>query len=273
MRTLQSAPATPRFIQEVPPKHSFDDLVLPQDVSEAIGELLEDQVFRVALLKNRIPVRRRVLLHGPPGCGKTSIAHALSLALKIKLFQVSMSDTIQSHMGETSSNLATAVSFAAQNECVLIMDEFDSVGEARGSAGGAADKERNNAVNTLLTNLESKQPLGLIVACTNLLESLDKALIRRFDLVLEVPAPAREALLELAGSILGGRFGLRPESGVGDATTPAAVTGRCWNMLRRAVIEEEKAKAAYRASDGLAKKKAAQEQIAMSLGSGSGAQA
>lgn len=222
------------------PKCSLKNLVLPEKVSGAIAELLEDYKYVEALLEEGLPVRRKVLLHGPPGCGKTSIAHALAGELDTKLFCASLAQIVGSHVGEGSRGIDSVFQFAASNKCVMLIDEFDSIGTARMSADSPASLEANRTVNTVLTCLENRPPMGMVIAATNFFGALDQAILRRFDLVIEVPPATRAALRAIAESVVRGRFGIKIDAILEEASTPAMVVQIATDRVRSKVIEREK---------------------------------
>lgn len=151
-------------IQSVTPRCKLSDLTLPPEVLAEIRAVLEETEYETAFREHGVPVRKKLLLHGPSGNGKTSIAHAFASELGIKVAEVSTSETIDSHLGGSAKNVASAIQYAAQNRCVLLMDEFDSLGASRDEPDHASSKSLNQMVNTLLTDLENKVPLGMIVA-------------------------------------------------------------------------------------------------------------
>jgi SpoVK/Ycf46/Vps4 family AAA+-type ATPase len=234
-------------ILSVPPNCTLENLFLPDSVTDAIGGILEDQEYADALLAEGLVPRRSLLLHGPSGCGKTSIAHALANKLKVKLFIVSLAQMVGSHLGESEKNAETAFKFASQNRCVLLIDEFDSIAASRIDPESAAALASNRLVNTVLTCMDSKPPLGLLIACTNLFDAIDSAVVRRFDATLEVPPASRDALRKIAHSIVGGRMGLSVDEVLANASTASSVVKYANDLLRRRVIELEK----HRRSDTL----------------------
>ncbi len=223
------------------PKCTFRDLVLAEEVTDELADVLEDQMFREDLEADCLPVRKNILLFGPSGCGKTSIAHAIAARLHLKIQMASLSQLVQSHMGESAKRVEAVFKFAQHNNCVLLLDEFDAIAAARMPAGQGAESERNFTVNTLLTVMELHKPAGMLVACTNNLEHLDPAVLRRFDARIEINLPPRESLIRLAEKILDGRFSISAEECVGEATSPAIVEQRTMNLLRRRVIDRARA--------------------------------
>jgi SpoVK/Ycf46/Vps4 family AAA+-type ATPase len=219
--------------EQIEPKCSFDDLVLPDEVMAAINEVLEDHEFQ-------LKVRRRILLHGPSGCGKTSIAHALARKLKIKLHEISTAQVTESHLGATERNTENIFKFAQSNRVVVLIDEFDGIGAARIDTDSSSSRTENRQVNTVLTGLEGREPLGMIVACTNLFDQIDEAIMRRFDLILEIPMPGRVILKKIAQSIIKDRYGITVDEVLAEASTPAMVVRVAQNKLRKAVIARAK---------------------------------
>jgi SpoVK/Ycf46/Vps4 family AAA+-type ATPase len=222
------------------PKCLLEDLVFPEETGRVITELLEDQEFQDALVEAGLPARCRLLLHGPPGCGKTSVAHGLAAKLGMKLICISMAETIDAHHGASEKNVEQVFRYGAQNRCVILLDEFDSIGTERVKADSGSDLSNNRTVNTLLTCLETHRPLGLVVACTNFFADLDPAVKRRFDMTLEVPSASRQALRKIAENVIKGRYGIRIEDILAEAATPAEVVRVAQDRLRRVVIEKEK---------------------------------
>ena len=142
-----------------------------------------------------------VLLHGPPGCGKTYVAGALAGELGHAFLPVSPADVTSKWMGRPAKNVADLFTIARANApCVLFIDEIDAIA---GSRGGEMNTSEQQMVNQLLTELEGSGEDGVVVlAATNLIEDVDDAILRsgRFDERIEVPAPdedARRAILEL----------------------------------------------------------------------------
>lgn len=228
------------MFETLTPKHSFESLKFPKEIDATFTSLLEDFQFQAELEAESLRARRKILLHGPSGCGKTSIAHALAQRLGLKLVSVSCARVVASHLGEASKNAEEIFKFANNNKVVLLVDEFDSIASRRSTGGDSAASETNRMMNTILLGLESCRPLGLVVACTNLRENLDVAVLRRFDLDLEIPSPSQKILRAIAESVVRGRFGISIEEILREASTPATITRLANDMLRAAVIERAK---------------------------------
>ena len=184
-----------------PPDHldTFDDVggmvELKEEVRDTIGLMLEhpDDAERFGIEWNG------VLLHGPPGVGKTFFARAIAGEYKLNLMHVSTGDLASSLAGGSAQNIDKAFSTALQNlPCVLFFDEFDSVAQRR---DGTPDQESRKTVNQLLTSLESirDERRLLVMAATNSIEHLDPAVIRpgRFDRHIRIDLPDAEARREI----------------------------------------------------------------------------
>jgi SpoVK/Ycf46/Vps4 family AAA+-type ATPase len=242
VKALPQQQPAPSIFQLLKPKCTFADLVLPDSVVATVQELLEDFQYSEALEKAGLQVRRKLLLHGPPGCGKTSIAHALADELGLKLVLISMAETVDAHVGQSEKNVKRIFEAAAANKCIVLLDEIDSIASSRIDVRQAADSSHNATVNTILTCMDNLPCQGMIIGATNLYESLDAAVRRRFDATIEVPGVSRDGLLEIAKLTLKGRYGIDPEAVLARASTPSAVVQVANDLLRRKVIEAERAR-------------------------------
>jgi SpoVK/Ycf46/Vps4 family AAA+-type ATPase len=177
------------------------DLVLPDSVADDIAALLEEYRYRDALEAHKLRPRSRLLLHGPPGCGKSSVAAALGGALRKPVLALRLASTVGSHMGETGSNIDAAVAQVTRVDGLLLLDELDAVGSTRaGRDTQAAAKEQNQVVCALLQLLDLTR-IRFLVGATNRVDMIDPALRRRFDCEIELPAPSEEAASLFAAEV------------------------------------------------------------------------
>ena len=174
---------------------TFEDVggmeALKQEVRESVGLMLEhpDEAERYGIEWNGI------LLHGPPGVGKTFFARAIAGEYGLSLMHVSTGDLIGGIVGQSAQNIDKAFQTALQNlPCLLFFDEFDSVAQRRDNT---PDQESRRTVNQLLTSLEAHRGERelLVMAATNSIEHLDPAVIRpgRFDRHIRIDLPDAEA--------------------------------------------------------------------------------
>lgn len=175
------------LVHEVVPRRQLHDLILPELVTKAIGELVEEH-HRVELLRAyNLEPRNRVLLVGPPGNGKTSLAEALATSLVVPLFVVRYEGIIGSYLGETALRLLRLFEYISTRHAVLFFDEFDTIGKERGDTHETGEIKR--VVSSLLMQVDSLPPHVIVVTATNHRELLDRAVWRRFQLRLALPKP------------------------------------------------------------------------------------
>jgi len=182
------------------PRFLLSELYLDKEVFGAIQSFLLDRINIEALEDAGLAPRNRILLAGPPGNGKTSLAEALANELELPFLSIKLHETIEGHLGETSSRLGRIFEYAKFNNCLIFLDELDCLGSQRTVGAENADRERNSIVNTLLTNLDRIPEGSIIIGATNLQEAIDGALERRFNLKLWLGNPSDEQIKLFVGS-------------------------------------------------------------------------
>ncbi len=193
-RTPQTTPRPLRasagpLLAEIMPQRCLEDLFLPQEVEEIIGELIAEQ-HRADLLRSyNLEPRHRILLAGPPGNGKTTLAEALANALCVPMLVVRYEAVVGSYLGETAQRIARVFEEARSRRCVLFFDEFDAVGKERGDQHETGEIKR--VVSSLLLQIDALPSHVVAVTATNHPELLDRAIWRRFQVCVELPAPKR----------------------------------------------------------------------------------
>lgn len=175
------------------PRRVLSDLMLPEVVATACAEVVEEQNRADLLRSNGIEPRSRILLAGAPGNGKTSLAEALAGELCLPLLAVRYDGVIGSYLGETAVRLARLMDHVRSRRCVVLFDEFDAIGKERGDEHETGEIKR--VVSSLLLNVDALPSYVIVVAATNHPELLDRAVWRRFQLRLELPAPDRGAVM------------------------------------------------------------------------------
>jgi SpoVK/Ycf46/Vps4 family AAA+-type ATPase len=174
------------------PETRLSDMVLPEALASRLQRILMEQRQQTKLRENGLRPRRKILLVGPPGSGKTMTAAALAGELKLPLSTILLEGIITKFMGETASKLKLVFDAMAATEGVYLFDEFDALGARRNQTNDVGEIRR--VLNTFLQLLEKDDSLGLIIAATNHQELLDRALFRRFDDVLEYKLPEDDVL-------------------------------------------------------------------------------
>lgn len=176
-----------KHVFEIVPERDIDDLVLPPEVEQTVRELAEEQHRAELLRSHGIEPRHRVLLLGPPGNGKTSLAEALARELLYPLFVVRYEGVVASYLGETASRLGALFDFVRTRQCVLFFDEFDTLGKERGDIHETGEIKR--VVSSLLLQIDRLPSHVVVVTATNHPELLDRAVWRRFQVRLSLPRP------------------------------------------------------------------------------------
>lgn len=186
--------APSQVLIEVHPQRGFSDLVLPEAALGVCQELVEEHQRADLLRSHNLEPRNRVLLAGPPGNGKTSLAEALAAELAVPLLVVRYEAVIASYLGETAVRLARVFDEARQRRCVLFFDEFDVVGKERGDSHETGEIKR--VVSSLLLQVDALPSHVVVVTASNHPELLDRAVWRRFQVRLELPAPTMKQTAE-----------------------------------------------------------------------------
>lgn len=179
-------------ILETIARRRLEELILPLPVSEQVRQLVEEQHRADLLRAHGMQPRHRVLLSGPPGNGKTSVAEAIAEALAVQFFTVRYDALVGSFLGETNTRLARLFDYARTVPCVLFFDEFDSIGKERGDIHETGEIKR--VVSFLLMQIDQLPSYVVTIAATNHAELLDRAVWRRFQLRLAMPQPSHDAL-------------------------------------------------------------------------------
>jgi len=170
-------------------------MVLPEKVESRLKRIENEYTARARLVKYNLYPRRKILLHGPPGCGKTMSAERMAWNLGLPLLKVRFDSLISSYFGESATNLRQVFEFSRKNPCVLLLDECDFIAKSRMSGHDVGEAPR--IVNMLLTLLDEYDSPGIVIATTNLKITLDEALFRRFDDIIEIPMPTRKEKVKL----------------------------------------------------------------------------
>lgn len=189
------------------PKTRLAEMVLDPHVGSQIERILKEQRLNSRIREYGLSPRRKLLLVGPPGTGKTMTASVLAAELGVPLFSVRFDALITKFMGETAAKLRQVFDAITAIRGVYFFDEFDVIGSQRGLANDVGEIRR--VLNSFLQMIESDQSHSLIIAATNHAEILDYALFRRFDDVIEYHIPTAAEASKLIRSSLG-KFAPKP---------------------------------------------------------------
>ncbi len=143
-----------------------------------------------------------VLLHGPPGTGKTMLAKAVARESNARFIRVVASEFVNKFIGEGARLVREVFRYARRNApAIIFIDEIDAIGARRADMGTSGDREVQRTLLQLLAELDGFEPLSnvKVIAATNRIDLLDPALLRpgRFDRIIEVPLPNYQARVEI----------------------------------------------------------------------------
>jgi SpoVK/Ycf46/Vps4 family AAA+-type ATPase len=171
------------------------DMILQSSLEKRLRRILVEQINQRRLEEYQLKPRRKILLVGPPGSGKSMTAAAIAGELQIPLLTVVYTSLITKFMGETASQLKLVFDAMTSTRGVYFFDEFDAIGSQRGNANDVGEIRR--VLNSCLQLLEEDASQSLIIAATNHPELLDKAVFRRFDDVIQYEMPTQEVTQKL----------------------------------------------------------------------------
>ena len=169
------------------PRKSLDDLILTGQLRSELDRIVHERLHADILRSHGIAPLSKLLLCGPPGCGKSVAAQAIASALMLPLATVRFDAVVSSYLGETAANLRKVFDYARTHPVVLFFDEFDAIGKHRTSADEHGELKR--VVNSFLQLLDGFHADTLTIAATNHQGLLDSALWRRFDEILFFDRP------------------------------------------------------------------------------------
>jgi SpoVK/Ycf46/Vps4 family AAA+-type ATPase len=195
------------LLTEIPVAKLRHHMVLPECVEARFARVEKEFAARSRLAKHGLKPRHRILLYGPPGCGKNLGAERLAWHTGLPLRKVRFDNLLSSYFGETMTNLRRVFDAAQETPCALFLDECDTLARARNVRNDVGEVTR--ITNALLEMLEDYRGDGLVIAATNLDTELDSALFRRFDEVLRIPLPRTAEIQRLVSSTLSA-IGIEP---------------------------------------------------------------
>lgn len=190
------------IIDKVTSEYRFSSLVCSDSIKNDLQFFLEEHQSIKILRKYELPVSNRIIFHGPSGCGKTLAAYVLAGELHKMMVVVNLGAIVSSKLGETSKNLAKIFKRAASEECIIFIDEFDSLGKIRDYNQDHGEMKR--VVNTILQLFDYLPQNSIVIAATNQVDMIDEALVRRFDVKLQFDLPDTKHIKEIIAKTLEG---------------------------------------------------------------------
>lgn len=182
------------LVREVAPQRRLEHLVLDEGVLRTCREVVQEHNRKDLLRSYNLEPRNRILLIGPPGNGKTSLAEAIAEALMLPMYVVRYDGVVGTFLGETANRLRRLVEYASTRNCVLFFDEFETIGKERGDTHETGEIKR--VVSSLLMQIDNMPSHVMVIAATNHPELLDRAAWRRFQVRMNLPQPSQAALAQ-----------------------------------------------------------------------------
>lgn len=178
--------------------------LLSSDVSEVFSQLIQERRQTERLTSLGLSPTRSAIFLGDPGVGKTLTARWLASQLGLPLYILDLTAVMSSLLGKSGTNLRAVIDFAKERQCILLIDEIDSIAKRRSDDTDIGELKR--LVTVMLQEVDSWPPTGLLLAATNHPELIDTALWRRFDLVVKFSLPDLPSIREGIKRFLGPDF-------------------------------------------------------------------
>ncbi len=227
-------------LSENPDIHK-SSLVMPGELEIRIDRIVQEYRRRDKLKSHGLDHRRKILLIGPPGTGKTMTAKVLSHELRLDLHTIQVDRLVTKFMGETSAKLRQIFDLISQEAGVYLFDEFDAIGGERSAENDVGEMRR--VLNSFLQFIELDASDSVIVAATNSPKLLDKALFRRFDDVLYYDIPDEVERKRLVENVMGIYTPPMPNwseiINTSAKLSHAEITRACLDAVKSAVLSEE----------------------------------
>lgn len=223
------------------PENKFNELVLSEEVYSKLNRIIREYEEREKILKFGLENRRKVLLSGLPGTGKTATASVVAGELKLPLYVVMMDKLMTKYMGETATKLRQIFDMMVSNRGVYLFDEFDAIGAERGRDNEVGEMRR--VLNSFLQFIEQDSSESIIFGATNNIRILDSALFRRFDDIITYTLPNKteiEALIKLKLQSYLGDFSLKTVIDAANGLSHAEITNACNDALKEIILSDKK---------------------------------
>ena len=224
------------------PALRLSDMILDSDVYDRLTRMIKEHRQLAKIRAHGLSPRKKLLLIGPPGTGKTMSAAVLAGELGLPLLVVRLDSLITKFMGETAAKLRLIFDAIGQTRGVYLFDEFDSIGSQRGMGNDVGEIRR--VLNSFLQLIEQDNSDSILLAATNHPDILDHALYRRFDDVIQYTLPEEQRIVETLKARLAGfkksEMNWDSLAGVAAGLSYADITRACEEAVKHAIIHDSK---------------------------------
>ncbi|WP_321419066.1 AAA family ATPase [uncultured Desulfobacter sp.] len=224
---LTEAPETPKSA-----------MVMPEALEKRIHRIIHEYRQKNKLKAHGLQHRRKILLSGPPGTGKTMTARVLAKELDLKLHTIQVDRLVTKFMGETSAKLRQIFDMIKQVHGIYFFDEFDAIGAERSMDNDVGEMRR--VLNAFLQFIEQDHSDSMIIAATNNPKLLDSALFRRFEDVLNYRLPEekeRQALIKnIMGTFMDTRFAWKNVLSLSKGLSHAEIDYACKDTIKEIIL-------------------------------------
>lgn len=170
------------------PNNNNVDIVFSDATNQSVLDFISLINSKEIIKEKGLDINMSLLLYGPPGCGKTSIAKYIAKELDMPLVIARFDSLISSLLGSTAKNIRKLFDYAKSKPCILFLDEFDAIAKARDDSHETGELKR--VINSLLQNIdEFSEAGGILIAATNHEQLLDNAIWRRFEKIINITIP------------------------------------------------------------------------------------
>ena len=227
------------LLSKIPSDTLEHHMILPPEVEERFQRVEKEFAARERLAEHGLLPRKKILLYGPPGCGKSMGAQRLAFNCGLDFYKVRFDAIVSSYLGESASNLRAIFDTAEQSTCLVFIDEFDSIAKSRLDSQDVGEIKR--IANSFLQLLDDYNAPGLLVCATNLESELDSAIWRRFDEVLELPKPGKDEIKKLIlMTLAASKVKINDWNKIFNASqgySAAQIVSACRNALKNVILD------------------------------------
>ncbi|TXF77789.1 AAA family ATPase [Chryseobacterium sp.] len=177
-----------------------NEIILSKNIEESLNQVILERDKIPSLAMKGLHPTKSILFTGPPGVGKTMAAKWIASKMERPLLVLDLAAVMSSYLGKTGNNIRYVLEYAKNMDCVLLLDELDSIAKRRDDSSEIGELKR--LVTVLLQEIDDWPSSGMLIAATNHPDLLDPAVWRRFEMVLEFENPSIDKIKEQINNLL-----------------------------------------------------------------------